>query len=329
MNRSAIASRACFLFMAGLNAYRHRLGNAAVLVTTRCNSRCKHCGIWQLPHQDMPPDLFRKIVHDDRVKPYLSITGGEAILHPQIEELLQILEEAKRPYTLFSNGLLPDKVCYLVRKFKIKQLELSRDGFRDTYLRVRGVDGFARVCKIIEDLKDETHISVVYVMNGLNGRDDLKQVREFCEARGLYLGTSIYDKSEFNNAEMPRWEPYEAEDLATYPASKYIHLYNDYRTGHLHLPCYSIRQSCPVLPNGDVMMCQFLKVRLGNLNQASLSDVWDSRSTMQLHRDYVNCNQCWMYCHRIYDISMTTVLRRLFPRMVLNRILGNYDWDKV
>lgn len=312
------------------SAIRNKLAWTTVFVTERCNSRCRTCEIWKKKEPiDMPVAIFRDIVSDTTNKVYINVTGGEPLLHPEIGEILQCLSDQKRPYTLFSNGILADKLIGTCREFNVKNLIISCDGPKETYKRVRGMDNYDNIVRIVNELKDEVNIAIDYTVNPLNTREDLVKVKDFCDMHAIYLGVGPYDTPDFFDTIMAKQKLYDVGGLAAYPVDKFIRLYNDWIDGNIRLPCYSIRFSCAILPDGSVLMCQAKKIVLGNLNELSLSEIWDSNRTKEIQRKYKNCNGCWMLCQRSYDVGLAIIMRHFVPKRILNTAFGNYDWAKI
>ena len=71
-----------------LYAAFYRLGQPRLLpfslvvsVSYRCNSRCKTCGVWRIPSEELTVDEWRKVFsHLGRAPFYLTFTGGEPFL---------------------------------------------------------------------------------------------------------------------------------------------------------------------------------------------------------------------------------------------------------
>jgi len=277
----------------------------------------------------MPIELFERIINDVPNGVHINITGGEPLLHPKINEMLALLSKRNKSYTLFSNGILAEKLCKIVRSAGVKKLVLSCDGPKETYKRVRGVDNYNNIVKIVDELKDEVNVSIDFTINPLNTKEDLTKVKIFCDSRGAYLGVGVYDNPKYFDTTMKKEELYDADGLASYPVNRYIRLYNSWLSGNLRLPCYSIRFSCAILPQGDVLMCQGKRIVLGNLNKHPLSKIWEYSKKSGIFRKYSDCNGCWLLCQRSYDAALAIAIKSLIPRAILNRIVGRYDWDKI
>lgn len=108
----------------------------------------------------------------------------------------------------------------------------------------------------------------------------------------------------------------------------FLVLYDEWRKKRLKLNCYSILDSLVVLPSGDVPICQNLDLTLGNVNEKSLDEVFNGESTQEIHDEYVhNCNQCWINFHRKYDIILYRNMEKFFPKKLVQKMFGYYQWE--
>jgi MoaA/NifB/PqqE/SkfB family radical SAM enzyme len=108
----------------------------------------------------------------------------------------------------------------------------------------------------------------------------------------------------------------------------YISLYPNWLSGNLRLTCNSILDSLIVLPDGSVPICQNLNLKLGNVNEKSLDEIFNSEETVRKQKHYSkNCNQCWISYHRKYDIALYKNFEKFFGRKATSKLLGYYKWD--
>jgi radical SAM protein with 4Fe4S-binding SPASM domain len=132
-------------------------------VTGLCNLECLHCLVEAGPkatQRHVPADHVRRVVaeHAALGGEAISITGGEALLHPEWLEILQFCraQPSLRTVTLQTNGaLLRDAHIDALRALRFEGLEVqvSLDGgFPSTHDHVRGrgtfvkaVDGIRRM----------------------------------------------------------------------------------------------------------------------------------------------------------------------------------------
>ena len=108
----------------------------------------------------------------------------------------------------------------------------------------------------------------------------------------------------------------------------YISLYQNWLTGQLRLSCNSIMDSLIVLPDGQVPICQNLNLKLGNIHEKKLDDIFNSKASVKIQKHYSkNCNQCWISYHRKYDIALYRNFEKFFGKNATTKLLGYYKWN--
>ena len=75
----------------------------------RCNLACPGCGKIQYPEeilrQHLSPEVCFRAVEECGA-PVVSVTGGEPLIHPQIDQIVQGLIDRKKIVYLCTNGIL-------------------------------------------------------------------------------------------------------------------------------------------------------------------------------------------------------------------------------
>jgi MoaA/NifB/PqqE/SkfB family radical SAM enzyme len=301
-----------------------------IFATNRCNSKCLTCNIWRKkPKTDLEPKIVNKIL-SSRVLSKSSgiiLAGGEFILHPEYEKILSFLNKSGKNYILLSNGLLSDRLIDVVREFGVKNISLSLDGPPEIYRRIRGVDGYPHVRRVVEELRDDNvRINVAYTISPWNSRGDLLHVMDFCKKNALSLHVGYYSGIEYYDVKYAG-SLYTVDDLIDHP---YHRLYPMWVSGNLKMPCLTVFLRPVVRPNGDVYLCEPLQIKLGNLYEQDLEAIWHSQRTRILQKSNFSCNGCWHDSQRQGDIhAISTLAKYLVPPVVLNRIFGKSDWRRI
>lgn len=317
-------------------------------VTDRCNARCKHCYIWaKTPKRSLPVEIIEQVLSDKAVSPKtrIGMEGGEFLLHPQHEEILDLLAREHPAIDLLSNCMLPDKLVYLVNTFlsplksskNPPRLFISLDGVRAVHDHLRGITGlYDNVRKVIDTLCGHFPISVMFTLTPFNSFQDLRHVMELCLMYGLDLRIGIYNNMQYFDTKVSSLTPGSSLDYAISDIPDevklfdenydFMVLYHHFRNGNLSLTCNSIKDCVVVYPNGDIPLCQNKKIILGNLYSESLYQIINKKSSRQLHRDYRNCNGCWINFHRKYDIILYRNIERIFGKRIVEIALGKYKW---
>ena len=315
--------------------HHKQLSQLMIYATTACQSRCRHCSIWKKPHEHLALEDIVRVMQSRCVKPYTTVglEGGEFILHPQAESILDWFAHHHRNYTLLSNCLLPDRLIDYTVRFHPKHLYLSLDGDRNTYITMRGCDGYSRVIDVIEALAGKVPISLMFCLSPWNSFRDMEYVIRLAQQYRIDVRIGIYGTMAFFDTDANLLS---ADDFSSkIPAAihqtnenyDYVALYPQWRNGHLRLPCLSIRSQAVIHAGGNVPLCQNLDCVLGNIHSQSFDDIWNSTAVCKMQRQYgKSCNECWINFHRKYDIILLRSLERVMPKGLIEKLVGPYKW---
>jgi hopanoid biosynthesis associated radical SAM protein HpnH len=102
----------------------------------RCNLACAGCGKIQYPAEILrkhltPEQCFRAV--EECGAPLVSIPGGEPLLHPQIEEIVEGLVARKKYLYLCTNALLLEKYLPKFKPSKYLSFSVHMDGPREEH----------------------------------------------------------------------------------------------------------------------------------------------------------------------------------------------------
>src|SRR6202142_609325 len=100
----------------------------------RCNLACAGCGKIQYPahilKKDLSPeDCFKAV--DECGAPMVSIPGGEPLMHPEIDKIVEGLVERKKYIYLCTNALLLKEKLHLFKPSKYLSFSVHVDGQKD------------------------------------------------------------------------------------------------------------------------------------------------------------------------------------------------------
>ena len=126
---------------------------ASVITTFRCNARCNMCNIWQSPthpNEEIDAECLRHLPDGLRI----NITGGEATLRQDIDQIFEILYPKSTLLELSTNGYNTDKIVALARKYPRILIRVSVEGLPHINDSKRGLkDGFDHALRTMLELK--------------------------------------------------------------------------------------------------------------------------------------------------------------------------------
>lgn len=315
------------------------LSQLMLYATTKCQSRCKHCSIWRKKEEYLTLSDIKAIMNSKCVIPATTVglEGGEFLLHPEAEAIMEWFKSNHPNYTLLSNCLAPLKVIHAVRKYRPSHLYVSLDGDKDTYKYMRGCNGYEKVIEVVETLKDEVPLSLMFCLSPWNTFKDMEYVINVAKQYAIDVRIGIYGTMDFFDttadllsADMKHYAdqiPHNIHDTAE--NYDFVALYDEWRNGNLQLRCQSIFSELVVHSNGNVPVCQNRNVILGNIHETPLDEIFNSRQSYKTQcRMSHSCNGCWINFHRKYDIILLRNLEKIFPKRMIEKIYGKYHWCK-
>jgi pyruvate formate lyase activating enzyme len=160
-----------------------------------CSFRCPYCHNGDLvlcPETlaDVPLDFF--VAFLDSRKDWLEgvcVTGGEPLLHREIEGLLAVIKERGFLVKIDTNGSRPERLARLIESGLVDWVAMDAKAPLERYPEVVGaaVDplDIARSAEIIRG-SGLSHVFRTTVVPGLVGEDDVRKIGEWLEGAPLY-----------------------------------------------------------------------------------------------------------------------------------------------
>ena len=268
-----------------------RLSSLMLYATDLCDSGCKHCLIWaKRPPVHLSFDAIVKIMQSKCVHPstMVGLEGGEFLLHPEADRIMEWFQAHHKNYDLFSNCLKPEKLIDAVRKYLPHRLYISLDGDKDTYLHMRGKDGYDKVLQVIKAVKDVVPVFVMFTLSPYNDFDDLRHVARVCKENGVFLRVGIYNNIPFfdtiEDAPGSVFGQYKNEEVLTYSKAKALQEKKDVETakGHgsgeaaISVPGgkNAIKVPAPAEPDYTAMIPEELREHAENYDYVRLYQKW-------------------------------------------------------
>ncbi|GAA5169774.1 radical SAM protein [Viridibacterium curvum] len=285
-----------------------------VISTFRCNSRCQMCYIWKNPtdpRQEVSIETLAKLPggFDN-----LNVSGGEPTLRRDLAEIIDVVYPKARITEISSNGLHPEKILPIIKKYPNVKVRFSLEGDEITSDRIRGEEGgFQTKVAGLRMLQEAggTDLGFAFVIQDENV-DQLTRTYEFAKRQGFELATSTLhnawqfyknDNYFYDRLKVARdVEGIVTEMLKSGKVKNWFRAYLNLGLiekilGHDRLiPCTAGRDFAFIDPWSDVWACNVRSdLPMGNLAKQSWEEIIGSKSTCDTLGKVDACKQnCWM-----------------------------------
>ncbi|MCY0859886.1 MAG: radical SAM protein [Sulfolobaceae archaeon] len=277
-------------------------------LTNRCNLECIHC-LWA-SHEPYPDELsvdevlkFGKELVDHQVL-YVTLSGGEPLLHPAFWKLVELLRSHDVELKIETNGQLISKsVAKRLAELDFKAVQVSFDGAsKETYEKMRVRGSYEKVIEAIKNLVEYgVNVEVVFVPTKFNIEETGKLidllaslgVRTLYTARPIYMGRAALNWSIVNPTE---------EQIAKYIEileKKEKEYQGKMRIIYSKLSpaeelAYTLQHPTPapiVTANGYIRLANSLPFVIGNVRKDDLKTLWERYKKAWRHPqviDFIN-----------------------------------------
>ncbi|MBN1445213.1 MAG: radical SAM protein [Candidatus Omnitrophica bacterium] len=300
-------------------------------ITDLCNLRCRHCyqdvfnAKNNLPFAAMEKIFFNmeKFVKSRKKKLVLDITGGEPLLHKNWKELFSLASgsDAVAELGIITNGFFLDgkNTAFLERCGKLKALKISAEGAsKKSYEFFRGegtYEKFTESCRMIKERLPGTDKILMFTLAKEN-TEEITPLFEFMEnynlnkliierfipwGRGREIsGGSVISREEWEKTVTLLCEKCGIEpDMESLLPYRGFMVRMDGKKNRFRLfgaPCIVGVDGIAVMPDGTVFPCRRFPLKIGNLKETSLAEIWEHSETLKTLRNKSllkgKCKEC-------------------------------------
>lgn len=294
-----------------------------LLINRGCNLTCSFCDLWDNPINMDVEKLWP--VLDDAVKigtKVLVITGGEPLLHPDLDRVIQGATKRGLSVNITTNGLLLKRHWAWIQKSGIASLSFSLDGIGDVHDTLRGQEGaFDRTVKAIGIVRSESSIPCsVYCTVTNKNVHQLFELYQLCTRLGVDFdfwpvndAPDLYLKTEEEHALWKKQVDSIVLDNVKYAQRRSF--YDDALRYHMGLSLENIRclgfvEQYGITYTGDFLPCCVWGGKglvQGNVFEAGLEKLWNSDTIHNCRKDMVESG-CSVGCfnHSLYEYRNAT-----------------------
>jgi MoaA/NifB/PqqE/SkfB family radical SAM enzyme len=272
------------------------------------------CHIWQnptLPIDEISLETLDKIPSGID---FLNLTGGEPTLRNDLVEIVDILYPKAAKLEINSNGLHPERIEPLIKKYPNIKVRFSLEGMEETNNRIRGEeDGYQRKINGLLRFKELGGKDLGFALTIQD--DNFKEIVpifELARKNNFELSTStLHNGFQFHKSDNV---PYDRLRIAksienliiamlkTYDVKLWFRAYMNLGLiskvlGHRRLlRCTAGTSFAFVDPWSDVYACNVRPdLKIGNLEDQSWEEIFGGRLISAVREKVYHCQQnCWM-----------------------------------
>lgn len=277
-------------------------------ITNKCNLRCKHCYLGVLSQKTLDAHelikISEKIMNAGVLE--ITLTGGEALLVPNILEIVEKFVRHQIYVKIFTNGtlLIPflEKIKALnnIEEFnKFLTFSLSVDGLKETHDKIRGDGTFEIVQRAIKELKELGFVIIINCVVSKINYNDIPQLLLLLNdmgIRNIQLSNIIIRGNADISMSLTRVEKMLlTEKIKHLAQNNNIHvLYGEedgfdniiYKDNNMTNGYFVENWKCcagvtrmTIDYDGNVYCCPFCKdFSLGNIVNQELSEIWKNKN---------------------------------------------------
>ena len=285
-----------------------------VISTFRCNSKCQMCYIWKNPTEPKEEVSIETLSKLPGGFDNLNVSGGEPTLRTDLAEVIDVLYPKARIVEISSNGLHPERLLPIIKKYPNIKVRFSLEGDEVTNNAIRGEkDGYLTKIAGLKSLQEAggTDLGFAFVIQDENA-PQLLQVYEMAQSMGFELSTStLHNAWQFYKNDNYFYDrPKVAKQveglitamLKTNNVKSWFRAYLNLGLiekilGHDRLiKCTAGTDFAFIDPWSDVWACNVrTDLPLGNLVQQSWDEIINSDLAKKSIDDVGKCTQnCWM-----------------------------------
>lgn len=244
-------------------------------ITNSCNFDCSFCFKTTRATKFMTVEEFRLIV--EKIRPftnyiYLHVLG-EPLLHPQLDEILNIAEAAGLNINITTNGGLLERKKEILLSHSIRQINISLHDAEENILPEKWTDYLETALNFSIKLAPKTYVCL-RLWNTTN--ETSADFNTLCLKK---IGEKFKLSSEFLNEKTTGNGLKLAEHIFLQRAPRFE--WPDESNEHTQTKktCYALRDHIAILADGQVIPCCLdadANMKLGNLFTENLTDILET-----------------------------------------------------
>lgn len=274
-------------------------------ITLSCPLKCRHCYNFDRSQPKFVPNQLTReeIIHTipklaEAGVLSLAFTGGEPLVHPHLNEFVEVARKNNFLIKIKTNGVLLDEERVLsLKKSGVNDFDLSLyGGTNETYEKFCDIpEGFTKVENALKNLIAQNYNPQVNIVLHRHNVSEYGAMVKFCQSLNLHFNTSleITDRNDFTSSNDYVITKEQYRELMT---GEYAPLFlGQNPTGDLQCPCAQVNAAISV--TGDVYPCIGAPIKAGNIREEEFSYIWKNSKVLNdirsiKNEDFKECYPC-------------------------------------
>jgi radical SAM protein with 4Fe4S-binding SPASM domain len=315
--------------VAAQNAARHVPLSGQFELTYRCNFECVHCYEQGMREQkELSTERWIALVDEvaDQGCLWLTLTGGEAVMHPGFERIYEHAVRRGLLVTVFSNGsLLTERIAQLFRRLPPRTIEVSLYGASaETYARSTGrAKGYELALAGVRRMVADGHQVQLKTVVFDETAEDFEAIRALAKelGTGFRYDTNLHAALDGGRAPLAhRLAPEKIIDVEATDPRGFELLRQKFSAGE-NVPsdkvyrCGAGRLAFAIAPDGFMQLCTIVRSLRFVLSKTSFGDAWAAMGR-EVQRRYESekrrCSTCELQfmcgtCPGVAELEMDDV----------------------
>ena len=300
----------------------------SIEITQRCIARCIMCNIWKSPERvELSSEDWINLLSTPFFSELreLDVTGGEPFLRKDFQELIEGLFLLKDDYlkkmkslAITTNGFLTQRILECTEEILERLgpkgihlvMVLAMDGVGEIHDKIRNYkDAWIKVNETIQSLKHlrrSTGNIVIWLKTTVlpQNVNQLEHISAYANENGLFtiISPCIITANRYQNTDR--------RDDLTFSKNEIAKMVQFYKSGHFqwdfhrsqlvsYLETGAMKKPCSagfnyffIRSNGDVYPCPLIKSKFGNIKEAVIEDLIQTKAASSFRKRVGRCLEC-------------------------------------
>ncbi|WP_101773257.1 anaerobic ribonucleoside-triphosphate reductase activating protein [Peptostreptococcus faecalis] len=179
---------------------------ACIVFTQGCNFRCPYCHNSELVVGDNTDELQEDDVIDflkkrKKVLDAVVISGGEPLIHSDIEDFIDKIRSIGYKIKLDTNGSFPDKLRKLIKDGKIDYVAMDIKNSKKNYERAIGIEHYNKIEDIEKSIEILKSNSIEFelrttLVKGIHSKEDIESMAKWISGNMNYYLQNYLDSGD-------------------------------------------------------------------------------------------------------------------------------------